>query len=175
MRLFFFLFFSFLIFPHFVVARPLNLKKGGFYDSTKKREELKIEQSLPPPTPPPRPEYEIVATEGSIFPSTVTAEYPWPSGVYITLKIKEMSSGVFIPLPQGTEISFKIFRSHDGGATWDEECEGDEIVFPPNNPYIVPSETTAVTFMGQQIVLKVGNEGIEDLYSYYCLGVKIKI
>lgn len=173
-----FLFFSFWFFSFFTVveARPLNLEKGGFHRSTEKKEtpEVKKEWEEKPPTPPPK-EYEIVAAEGSIFPSVVIVGQPWSPGVSITLRVREIGTGVFVPLPTGTEISFKLFRSKDNGATWEDCEERDVIVFPQNNPYVVPFETTEVAFTGPQVVSKVGNKGIYDFCSRYCLGVKIKI
>lgn len=174
----FLLFFSF-----FLSFFSSAVEAGGRNHRIKKvvgegaKETIDEEISKPPPTPPPK-EFEVVVKEGSIFPSIVNTGYSWSGSVNLTFAVQEKGTNEFRVLPGGTEICFKLYRSTNGGITWDEDNGngGDIIVYPPNNPYIIPFETKEVIFTGPQIVSKVGNGGISvGGADRYCLGIRIKV
>lgn len=133
-----------------------RLKRKAERDTRKEIE--RISKPLPeppePPEPPPKKEYEIVVGTATVLPSKVIADEPWPTSVIITLKVREKRTGVFVPFPRGTEISFEVrYLGGDG--------EGGEIIpFPPDKPYVLSEETMEVTFIGPQIVSKTGNKHI---------------
>ncbi|MFH1233115.1 MAG: hypothetical protein V1649_00485 [Patescibacteria group bacterium] len=151
-------------------VKAVNRERGG---ETVEEELLRTK----PPTPPPK-EFEVVVMEGSIFPSIENTGYTWPKAVSLTFAVLEKGTNKFVSLPKGTKVYFKILYSSDG-ITWDEDEDSnigeDILVYPPDSPYIIPFETSKVTFIGSQIVSKVGNGGISvGGTDRYCLWIKIK-